>query len=123
MSSDVRGPRAAGRPVSGVSLPRRDLPTRHRYNGSRRAARALYHVCRARPFLRLRGRAVLWRCSERRTSASGADPILRMARPLHAQINLSALRANLARVRALAPGTQVLAVVKANAYGHGLLDV
>ena len=46
-----------------------------------------------------------------------------MARPLHAQINLSALRANLARVRALAPGTQVLAVVKANAYGHGLLDV
>ena len=43
-----------------------------------------------------------------------------MARPLYAQINLAALRANLARAREQAPGTQVLAVVKANAYGHGL---
>ena len=32
-------------------------------------------------------------------------------------------RANLARARALAPGTQVLAVVKADAYGHGLMRV
>src|SRR5215467_15179016 len=46
-----------------------------------------------------------------------------MPRPLFAQINLEALRANLARVREKAPGTQVLAVVKANAYGHGLLRV
>ncbi|MCC6869135.1 MAG: alanine racemase [Burkholderiales bacterium] len=46
-----------------------------------------------------------------------------MARPLYAQINVAALRANLARVREQAPGTQVLAVVKANAYGHGLLRV
>jgi alanine racemase len=46
-----------------------------------------------------------------------------MARPLFAQINLAALRANLALVRAKAPGTQVLAVVKANAYGHGLARV
>ena len=46
-----------------------------------------------------------------------------MARPLFAQINLAAMRENLARVRALAPGAQVLAVVKANAYGHGLLRV
>src|SRR4029450_5198935 len=46
-----------------------------------------------------------------------------MARPLYAQINLAALRANLARVRERAPGTQVLAVVKANAYGHGLARV
>ena len=37
-----------------------------------------------------------------------------------ATIHLSALRANLARVRALAPGTRVMAVVKADAYGHGL---
>ena len=44
-----------------------------------------------------------------------------MARPLHAQLSLPALRANLARVRELAPGTQLLAVVKANAYGHGLM--
>lgn len=46
-----------------------------------------------------------------------------MARPLLAQINLAALAANLARVREKAPGTQVLAVVKANAYGHGLARV
>ena len=46
-----------------------------------------------------------------------------MARPLYAQINLAALRNNLARVREKAPGTQVLAVVKANAYGHGLARV
>lgn len=46
-----------------------------------------------------------------------------MARPLYAQINLAALRANLARARAAAPGAKVLAVVKANAYGHGLARV
>jgi alanine racemase len=46
-----------------------------------------------------------------------------MARPLYAQINLAALRSNLARVREKAPSAQVLAVVKANAYGHGLLRV
>ena len=46
-----------------------------------------------------------------------------MARPLFAQVNLAALRANLARVRERAPGAQVLAVVKANAYGHGLARV
>src|SRR5512137_1418036 len=46
-----------------------------------------------------------------------------MARPLYAQVNLKALAANLARVRACAPNTQVLAVVKANAYGHGLARV
>jgi alanine racemase len=43
-----------------------------------------------------------------------------MARPIYAQVNLSALRDNLARVRECAPEAQVLAVVKANAYGHGL---
>jgi alanine racemase len=46
-----------------------------------------------------------------------------MARPLYAQINLAALRENLRRVRERAPGTQVFAVVKANAYGHGLARV
>ncbi len=46
-----------------------------------------------------------------------------MARPLYAQINLAALRENLRLVRAKAAGTQVLAVVKANAYGHGLARV
>ena len=43
-----------------------------------------------------------------------------MARPLVAQVNLSALRANLAKARERAANAQVLAVVKANAYGHGL---
>src|ERR1700741_2633299 len=46
-----------------------------------------------------------------------------MSRPLFAQINLAALAANLARARELAQGTQVLAVVKADAYGHGLTRV
>ena len=46
-----------------------------------------------------------------------------MARPLYAQVDLAALRANLQQVRQLAPNTQVLAVVKADAYGHGLLRV
>jgi alanine racemase len=46
-----------------------------------------------------------------------------VARPLVAQVNLAALAANLAVARAKAPGAQVLAVVKANAYGHGLARV
>jgi alanine racemase len=46
-----------------------------------------------------------------------------MARPLVAQINLAALERNLALARAKAPRSQVLAVVKANAYGHGLMRV
>ena len=46
-----------------------------------------------------------------------------MPRPLFAQINLAALTANLARARELAGGAQVLAVAKADAYGHGLVRV
>src|SRR5437667_5577287 len=46
-----------------------------------------------------------------------------MTRPLYAQVNLTALRANLAHVRSRAPKSQVFAVVKANAYGHGLARV
>ncbi|BCX82861.1 alanine racemase [Methylomarinovum caldicuralii] len=38
-------------------------------------------------------------------------------------LDADALRANLARVRALAPRAKVLAVVKADAYGHGLVPV
>ncbi|MEO7916481.1 MAG: alanine racemase [Dokdonella sp.] len=37
-----------------------------------------------------------------------------------ATIHMAALRENLRRVRELAPGRRVLAVVKADAYGHGL---
>ncbi len=37
-----------------------------------------------------------------------------------ARIDLQALRDNLARIRELAPGIRVMAVVKADGYGHGL---
>ncbi len=40
---------------------------------------------------------------------------------IRAEISAAALRANLGRIRALAPRSRVLAVVKANAYGHGLI--
>ena len=46
-----------------------------------------------------------------------------MARPLFAQVNLAALAANVSLARQRAPGAQLLAVVKADAYGHGLLRV
>ena len=43
-----------------------------------------------------------------------------MARPIVAEVDRAAIAANLARVRRYAPGSEVMAVVKANAYGHGL---
>lgn len=43
-----------------------------------------------------------------------------MSRRVVATIHRGALRANLARVRTLAPDAQVMAVVKADGYGHGL---
>ncbi|APA67727.1 alanine racemase [Janthinobacterium sp. 1_2014MBL_MicDiv] len=43
-----------------------------------------------------------------------------MPRPLIATIHLDAMQHNLARARACAQGAKVWAVVKANAYGHGL---
>jgi alanine racemase len=43
-----------------------------------------------------------------------------MPRPILATIHTSALRHNLARMRAAAPDAKVWAVVKANAYGHGI---
>jgi alanine racemase len=42
-----------------------------------------------------------------------------MTRPARALIDLSALRHNFQQVRERAPGCRVLAVVKADAYGHG----
>ena len=44
-----------------------------------------------------------------------------MPRPLKATINLDALRHNLAVVRRYAPRAAVFAVIKANAYGHGVM--
>ncbi|SNY52829.1 alanine racemase [Arsukibacterium tuosuense] len=46
-----------------------------------------------------------------------------MSRRPVAQINLAALRHNLQRVQHLAPASKILAVLKANAYGHGLVQV
>jgi alanine racemase len=43
-----------------------------------------------------------------------------MPRPIEALIHRDALAHNLARARALADGARVWAVVKANAYGHGI---
>lgn len=40
---------------------------------------------------------------------------------IRAIVDTAALRQNLARVRATAPGSRVMAVIKANAYGHGLV--
>ncbi len=42
-----------------------------------------------------------------------------MSRPNHALISARALQHNLARVRALMPGSRIMAAIKANAYGHG----
>ncbi len=44
-----------------------------------------------------------------------------MARPIWATIRLSALSSNLDIARRMAPQARPLAVIKANAYGHGLL--
>jgi len=46
-----------------------------------------------------------------------------MPRPIRATFDTGALRNNLALARARAPDSRVWAVVKANAYGHGLLRV
>ena len=46
-----------------------------------------------------------------------------MARPSQALISLEALRHNAGLARAQAPGARVMAVVKANAYGHGAATI
>ncbi len=42
-----------------------------------------------------------------------------MARPTQARLDLAALRHNIGVARSLAPDSRLMAVVKANAYGHG----
>lgn len=44
-----------------------------------------------------------------------------MSRPTFMTIDLAALQHNLKRVHELAPGCSVIAMVKANAYGHGIV--
>lgn len=46
-----------------------------------------------------------------------------MSRAVRAQIDPGALRHNLERVRAAAPGSRIMAAVKANGYGHGAVTV
>ncbi len=46
-----------------------------------------------------------------------------MTRSAEARIDLSALRHNFQRVRQSAPTSRVMAVIKANAYGHGMVRV
>mgnify|MGYP003383983477 FL=1 len=46
-----------------------------------------------------------------------------MTRPIEALISLANLRHNFAQARHLAPGAKIMAVVKANAYGHGAIRV
>jgi alanine racemase len=46
-----------------------------------------------------------------------------MTRPARACINLTALQHNFNRVREAAPASRVMAIIKANAYGHGLITI
>lgn len=46
-----------------------------------------------------------------------------MIRSAHATLNLPALAHNLARVRSFVPNAKIMAVIKANAYGHGMLRI
>jgi alanine racemase len=46
-----------------------------------------------------------------------------MSRPARARINLQALQNNFSLVQQAAPDSQVMAIVKANAYGHGLVSI
>ena len=46
-----------------------------------------------------------------------------MPNPTVLQVNLAAINHNLAEVRRLAGGRLVLAAVKANGYGHGIVEV
>ncbi len=45
-----------------------------------------------------------------------------MSSLIRAEVSAAALRGNLARVREVAAGRRVMAVIKANAYGHGLVS-
>jgi alanine racemase len=46
-----------------------------------------------------------------------------MTRPAKVIIDIASLQHNLSRVKQLAPGSRIMAIVKADAYGHGLVRV
>ncbi|HYH46672.1 MAG TPA: alanine racemase [Thermoanaerobaculia bacterium] len=56
-------------------------------------------------------------------SPSVGDDLADALRPAWVDVDLDALDGNLRRIRAEAPGMQVMAVVKADAYGHGAVGV
>lgn len=59
-----------------------------------------------------------------RVSVGGSIVPASEHRPTRAEIDLDAIRQNVAHIKALlAAGTEVMAVVKANGYGHGALPV
>lgn len=53
----------------------------------------------------------------------GLYSILKDIRPTHAVVDLSAIQHNLRYIRSLAGNKMIMAIVKANAYGHGILEV
>jgi len=55
--------------------------------------------------------------------AHGVSPTLSLHRPTWAEVDLDVIAANLATVRQRLGATGVLAIVKANAYGHGAVPV
>src|SRR5687768_12683615 len=55
--------------------------------------------------------------------ARGPAHRLPATRPTRAEIDLSALASNLRAVRSVAGSSRVFVVVKADAYGHGLVQV
>ncbi|HXO22578.1 MAG TPA: alanine racemase [Thermoanaerobaculia bacterium] len=56
-------------------------------------------------------------------SGNGGQDLESALRPAWVDVDLDALERNLARIRARTPGTRLLAVVKADAYGHGAVGV
>ncbi len=46
-----------------------------------------------------------------------------MSRPAKVVISLSALRHNFSRIRTLVPNSKIMAIVKADAYGHGITQI
>ncbi len=53
----------------------------------------------------------------------GLYSILKEIRPTHATVNLAAIQNNLRYIRSLAGNKMIMPIVKANAYGHGILEV
>lgn len=49
--------------------------------------------------------------------------ILREIRPTHAVIDLTAVDHNIGQIRKKIGGKKIMAIVKANAYGHGILEI